>query len=647
MSVVESAVTISVPDSGVDELARVILQRWNKAVQWRSSEELGSSTVGSVMRQCYEQFEGLSAPEDQDLIKELGVDYHINLSELKCGALTAMLRDLLVTTGELPFVVGPTPIPELSPLAEKEVLESVKKEVFLNGFDGDLASLVKQLKTDVLRREREYAQTAADNMMTLISDQCAEGGFYEALLQFITDLAIYPYAVLHGPIIVKEPVQRWSGGKFVTEYATTFKYVPTSVWDFFWMPDCTTSQDGSGVFVRERMSKQALYECAKLESYHRENVLKVLESVASGKLGMSWTSSNPEQPDDISNRYFGEGETIEVLRHYGSIQGKVLREFGITDVEDLQWYECTVVIAGWYVIQAYVNPNPDNSIRPVYTASYQKTRQRIAGVGICQKLRDIERSYLSALRLLMVNAGFIAGPLGEVDLQRVQRYMDEDSIGQITAGMLYITDPDTSGGGRPAHYFHNIPSQIAPFTQLMQFFMDLADRITQLPAALHGEPVGTGANRTFRGMSMLYGNALKPIQSALLNMDTGVFAPMGTLLYNYNMLYSDDDSIKGDAKVVAQGATGILSKELKKQTAMEVLNLVVSTAGASDVVSRELVDWSIREALKASGIPVDQFKNTSPQPMQAPGVQQPGMGPNMEPPQNQPMIDPAGSGVQQ
>jgi hypothetical protein len=218
---------------------------------------------------------------------------------------------------------------------------------------------------------------------------------------------------------------------------------------------------------------------------------------------------------------------------------------------------------------------------------------------------------------MMVNAGFAAGPIGEVDYSRIQRYMNPEDVGRLAALTMYPVDPDMTGGGRPAHNFQNINSNMGAYMNVGQYFMDLADRITQIPASIHGEPVGTGANRTFRGMAMLYGNAIKPIQSGILNMDVGIFSPMGTLMYNYNMRYSDDNSIKGDAKVMAQGATGLIGKEVAKQNAFDTLQLVATAGSAAQgIISPNIMKWAVETALSASGVPVEELNSIPAAPPQ-------------------------------
>lgn len=608
------AIEIEVPSAAYDPLASIVAQRWNQAVMWRSHERCGDSTLNAVLQQCYEQRNGILSPCDRELVEELGVNAYVNLSDLKVSALVAWLRDLLLNTPDLPFVVNPTPVPDLSDKVKREILEKVKRELYLNGFTGDLVEFIRSLKLQMKEKEQDYAQQACDAMYKLMQDQCVEGGFRAALYQMIDDFATYPFAVLHGPIPTMVPVLEWSGSRLVTKLKLQHQFKPVSVWDFFWTADSPDAQQGTGVFVRERMTKQQLYQCMQMKSYIQANVEKVITDVIQQKLPLTWLSENPEQQSNsVVGRLWGDGQTIEVLKHYGIFSGRELMAYGISGLDSKQFYEASVTVVGPYTIQAFINPNPEVSIRPVYATSFERVANRIPGVAICQKLRDVERAYMASLRFMLKNASYASGPIGEVDYSRVSRYMAKEDVGGVSPDTIYPTDPDMSGGGHPAHYFHNIPSQAGAFLNIMSYFMDLSDRITQIPAAIHGEPVGTGANRTFRGMAMLYGNALKPIQSGLANLDEFVFKPMGTLLYNYNMRYEEDDSIKGDAHVRAQGATGLLQKEVAKQTAMDTLSVVAQIGSAAqNIMNPAILKWAITNTLKASGVPVEELEALNP-----------------------------------
>lgn len=614
-------VEVKVSKDAADEMAKTVLSRWNDSVLWQSQELCGKYSVKEALYNCYNQRHGILSSEDQEIVNAVGVDAYVNLSELKSGALISWLRDLLLNTPELPFVISPTPIPELSDRGRQIALNRTKRELLINGYDGDLIELIRSIKASVMENEEKYAQDAAAGMYKLMRDQCYQGGFRSALYGTIDDLAVYPFAVMHGPVPTRAPKMVWRGNKLTTTMEDSFAFRPVSVWDFTWSPDSPDSQRGTGVNIRERFTRQQLFECMKLPSYIQANVEKVIRACESGIQRMSWLSTNPEQ-QDLQQRMWRNGGTVEAIRHYGFFSGKELAKYGITGLDDMQFYNASVTVIGEVTIQAFVLPSPDATQRPVYATSFEKTSDRIPGSSICQKIRDVERCYMAMLRFAVKNAGYASEPITEADYTRLAKYMAPEDIGSLVPGMLYLTDPDMSGGSQAAFRFHDVPSNTGSYINIMQYFSDLADRITQLPASLHGEPVGTGANRTYRGMAMLYGNALKPIQSALANMDEYMFKPLGTQLYNLNMRFSDDEDIKGDCEVQAQGATGLLQKEVAKQTAMETLQVVAQVgAAAQGLIPPQAVAWAMDQVLRTSGVPsavLDSVTQGAPAPVTDP-----------------------------
>ena len=96
----------------------------------------------------------------------------------------------------------------------------------------------------------------------------------------------------------------------------------------------------------------------------------------------------------------------------------------------------------------------------------------------------------------------------------------------------------------------------------------------------------------------LYGNALKGVQSGITNIDDDVVSPFATALYMYNLKYNDRKDIKGDAKVVARGASGLMEKELKKNDMLEAAQVVASLAQTGRV-KPEAIDKAVERVLQA------------------------------------------------
>ena len=600
---------IEVPNDARDKLATVVARRFNDAVRWQSQERVGGVPLRMVLRQCYDQYHGILSPTEQKIIDDIGVDAHVNLSAMKAGVVQSYLAESLIQAGQLPWTIQPTPVPDLSDSGELMVAQSVQQSVE-QGFRGDLRSLVYSLKSEAARKELEHAQDIADNMMKLITDQCAEGGWNRAMFGFINNFCVYPYAVLAGPIPTRRVRMQWSGETLRPKYETFYEFKSISPWDFWWSPDSPDTQRGTGIFIRQRWTRQQLLDAAKMTSYIGENIIKVLDDSNRNGFRYHWISNNPEQTDSQVLSWRDNDTTIDVLIHWGYFSGRELTKYGIPGLEDDEFYNAMVTMCGRHIIQVLVEKNPTLNKRPVFTASFYTTQDRIPGESIPQRLRDVERCYETCLRYLISNAYYGSAPITEADYARVSKYMSDEDIGRIIPGSMYFSDPEL-GNATPAFKYYSLPNNMAAFQNALVYFMDLADRVTNIPAALHGTAQGSGANRTFRGAAMLQSNAVKAIQSAVFNIDEFVYKPLGELLYNYNMVYSKDQTVKGDCKIMARGVTALLQKETDRQNSYEILQMVASAGQQLAALPNgaKIVQWALKNVFQNMGVPKELLKD--------------------------------------
>lgn len=634
-----------IKEKSLDPLSDEVMRRFNGAVAWQSSEQVNGKSLRTVLQECWEQQNGVLSCEDAKAAEAIGVNAIVNITALKTGIANSYLSESLTSgDSQLPWLVQPTPRPDLSPLAKDEVLQELKAQFFTGGYPDPQAMVqhVKELKMLKHRLEQEKAEKSAKEMMLLIEDQCAEGGYSRAMTDFLQYFPVYPFAVFAGPYVTRAPRLVWGKNKprFATEVFPTFRSI--SPFDFCYSPDSPDTQRGTCVFTRTLWTRRELMDAAKLPSYFTDNVIEVLKDAdGNPDFNLDWLSRAPDSPKRDISLWASNVSPIEVLTHYGVMSGRELSKYKVTGLDDSEFYNCEISMAGYRVIQVKVMSDPKLQTRPIYTASFYRTGgDRIAGDGIAQRLRDVERAYHSALRYLMRNAANASAPLCEADYRRLSKYMSDEDLGNVVPGSMYLADSDAATNGKPAMSFFNIPSNMPAYTQLLEMFMQLADRVTNIPAALHGEAVGSGAMRTFRGMSMLQGNATKALHAAVTNISNGIFEPLGTTLYNLNMVYSEDVSVKGDSQIIPKGAEGILAKEMERQNAQEIISMIaqagaqIAQAGGLNITP--VLGWSLKKLFGAMNIPDDiiaQMEQPNPMMMaqQMAAQQGNGMNPNSNP----------------
>jgi hypothetical protein len=436
--------------------------------------------------------------------------------------------------------------------------------------------------------------------------------------------------VLHGPIPARRPTLEWAGEKVRVQEGLFYEFRPVSVFDFWFSPDSPDTQRGAGVFIRQRWTRPRLLAAAKMKSYISQEIYKLLkEDLEKPDFQFHWLSqSNPDQENYDPRRDWISGVgTVDALLHYGLFSGRELSQYGAKNLDSGQFYDATITVINGRVVQVFTAPNPTVAVRPVHTASFYKTKDRIPGAGIAQRLRDVERCYLANLGYLMRNAANSAEPYSEADYRRLNKFLTDEDLLNLVPGTMYLVDNDGLPNPSPAMRFYSAPSNLGAYQSLLEHFTELAHLATNIPAALHGTAVGTGANRTFRGAAMLQGNAIKAIQSAVGNIDQGVFGPCGELLFNYNMLYEDDEDIKGDCRIMAQGVQGILARELDRNNAMELLQLVGAAGAQLGEAAPRIFMWALKQVFTTMQVPEDLLAGLTGMPVGAPAGTEPMGGP--------------------
>ena len=106
-------------------------------------------------------------------------------------------------------------------------------------------------------------------------------------------------------------------------------------------------------------------------------------------------------------------------------------------------------------------------------------------------------------------------------------------------------------------------------------------------------------NRTSSGMSMIFGAADSYTKSVIFNIDNHLTKPMIRALYDWEMQYCPDMSIKGDMQVEASGVQGLMSRDMSSQNLAEILQALGQIPGGSDYIN---IPEIVKTVLRAKDI---------------------------------------------
>ena len=572
------------------------------------------NTVETRLLQCVRQRRGEYDPEILAEIKKAGgSEIYMMLTGNKCRAAASWIKDVLFgTKDESPWDIEPTREPELPPSFLPEISAKAAQEAMM--FEMQLGmpvvtpdrmkEFVTRVRDEIMAEIRERGEEIMARMRSKMEDQLQEGGYNEALSAFVDDLVTFPYAVMKGPVPRKVKDLKWVP-TVEGDFQIDVKDVIRLHWDrvdpfmIYWAPHATNVDDGF-VIERHRLTRGSLQELHGVEGYDAGAINAVLDEHGIGGL-KDWlsTDSTKAQAEGKSTFFLmGNPEaTIDALQFWGSVQGKMLLEWGMDEAaipDPLAEYPCEVWVIGRWVIKAELNSDPCGR-KPYYKTSYEKVPGSWDGNGVADLVRDCQAVCNYAARSLANNMGIASGPMSYVNIDRLPAGED---VTQMYPWRIFQTTSDPYGSAAKPIEFFQPTSNAEQLMAVYEKFSVLADEYSGVPRYMTGDAPAQGAGRTASGMSMLMGNAGKSIKQVVGNVDLDVTGPLIERLYYYNMKYTDDPELKGDVKVVARGVNVLVAKEQAQVRMNEILNIVASNPLFIDIVGEEPIADLLREVTK-------------------------------------------------
>lgn len=593
-----------------DDLGKEVLRQFRQALFVKQTTTIGDHCLEDLLHECYKARDNTTTPNERALREQYPqwATMPVSLVAFKVGILVPLLRESLIDTVSAPFTTDPTPNPDIPEAKRHEIIDTIASEVLNLAQIGSLEpstleQTIRGQKVEALRQIKNHAKEQAKQLEQALYDKIIEGNYKKAILEFADDFATYPFACLHAPIPTITTDTVWQGDKFKEVQDVRWAFERISPFDLFWTADSTDVQSGTAVFIRKRVPLHFLYEVRELKDsgYIKANIDEIINKAHEGGIPRNWTAWHVKNPEVATSELWQAGDTVEILIRYGRFSGYQLHEMGFTHLDDHKSYETKVTMLAGEIIQCQLNNNPKPNPRPVFTASFETRNGSIAGFGLGQKLLGVHQAYRAVIALAMYNLGLSSEPITEVEFTRISQYMPDEWIDNpvISAGQVIPADGDLQGNGSRAIKFTQIPSTLPDCLKLAEYMFRLTHVLSNIPEALHGQPVGTGANRTVRGLLAIQGNTLKPIHSAFMNLDMYVIEPMVMLLYKLLVMYDKDFEYSGDCKIHARGASGMIQREIDKQNAMENIQILGQLGGQ---VQPELLHRVITKLLQLSGV---------------------------------------------
>jgi hypothetical protein len=456
---------------------------------------------------------------------------------------------------------------------------------------------------DVARAVMDMANKKAEAMEREIEDQLTECDYNSELRKMIHDAAVLGTGVIRGPIVTNRTRKAWQPYtdaqgqqvhqiEIVEELApASFRVDPRNVW-----PDPACGENvhrGKGIYEREQVTAKQIRELAKQPGFMKAQLRKVLEE--GPKRSATMQELKDEDQRDVAR------DLYEMWTYWGEVEHDDLDAAGVDagEKDELKSISACVIMINSTVVKAFLNPLEGGDL-PYDFYVWEKVSSSCWGYGIPYLMRSQQKVLNAAWRQMMDNAGVSSGPQIVMKPSVIQ---PADKQWQITSRKVWYATDDVDDVSKAFATFE-FSSHQAELAGIIKMATELVDQETGVPTILQGEK--GAAPDTVGGMQMLMNSANVVLRRLVKQFDDMVTRPHIRRYYDYNMLYNEDEEIKGDFSINARGSSALLIRDIQNQAFLNLL-----AAGANPIYGMYLdTEKLFRKALQAQHVdPTDVFKS--------------------------------------
>ncbi len=607
------------PEGFADDLASHIRTAWEKAV-WEKNK------FQDQMVQNLNQIHGEYEPAKLAAVRQLGSEIYPLITDVKCRTTIGIIRRVLK---EKPWGIEPTPLPTLTPEAER-MAEMVFMSEAMNymsqiaqtGADPQavqqqIIQMLPDFKKKFIALQKKVAKEKASMMEDKINDQLTEGGYYKALNDCIEDLVKLKAGFLKGPIYRKKTVrtlERGSNGK--AKVGSKEEIIPEwdapSPFDIFPLPGVKDINRG-GIIERLRYTRQDLQAMIGLDGFDEVAIREILSNFYSKGLHQwDWETKEIERVQaeggEVSQYY--DWDTVGCLEYHDAVPGRYILQWANISIKSQEESQIEDVlghqidrdfdynIVAWlidkWVIKVSINDNPMGT-KPYYKSSYVGEKGSFWGRGQPETIKDSQQMCAQAARALQNNVGIASGPVVSYDQNSLPPGVSFPA--KISPWMVIpMARKLFATGEQKLIEFFQAQMHAQELTMVYNTFLKEADN-RSVPAYSHGDPNVGGAGNTASGLSLLMGSSSVTIEDIMGELDENIIQPsiMAQFWDNYDL----DDALEyiGDVKIVAKGTKIVLQKQ---QQVLRLTEFGRTTANPIDaqIMGREGREYYLKETAK-------------------------------------------------
>lgn len=518
-----------------------------------------------------------------------GSEVYARVVAMKCRGASSLLRDVYLSP-DRPWGLDAPDDPKIPPDILKSVNDLVQVEMQSMSAQGQPPDIdtIRDRTMQLVEAARQAGKKKGATQANIAEDKLdgilKEGGFYKALSEFITDLPLFPFAAMKGPVVRILPVVTWEGNSASIKQMPKLTWTRVSPFDLWWTPGVSDIEDAA-VIERTRLTRADLNDLLDLPGYNTEAIREVLDLYGRGGLNdeIDITDAERAVQESRENPTINLSGMINCLEFTGNVQGRLLLESGMTKEQipdPLRDYFVQAWVIGRFIIKVQMAPSPRKR-HPYYITSFEKVPGTPVGNGLPDILNDIQEASNATLRALVNNLSIASGPQVVVNDDRLTS--DEDGEELYPWKRWHVqTDPMGNNSQKPIDFFQP-QSNAQELLGVYQQFVNMADDLSAIPKYLSGGGATGGAGRTASGLAMLMGNASKILQTVAANIDRDVLEPLLGSLFDMIMLTDTSGLLSGEEKVRVLGVSVAVQKETLRARQLEFLQITANPIDAQIV----------------------------------------------------------------
>jgi len=513
----------------------------------------------------------------KEVAKFGGSQVYARLTAQKCRAAASLLRDIYLGP-DRSWKVRPPAWIDVPPEIIQKIDQLIQQEAQMVGetlgqppSPEDLMSrrrgLLQSAEQAARKKRREQAQTSEDKIEEILR----EGGFYDAVAEFLVDLPIFPFGCVKGPVVRIKPTVVWPPGggqpQIIQKPKLTWERV--APFDLWWTPGVGDIQNAA-VIEKSRVTRAELNDCLDVPGFNHDEVRAVLTEYGRGGIYDNWDTTDAERAvlESRENPAWNRSQLISQMEYNGNVLGEVLQEYGVPGITDsLRDYRVQAWCISSHVIKVILNPSPRQR-HPYFITSFEKVPGTPLGNGLTDIVADLQEVANATLRALVNNVSIASGPQVVINDDRI---LPTEQTDDLYPWKRWHARNDPVGANNKAPIeFYQPQDNSQSLIQTYKAFIDIADDVSAIPRYLGGQTPG-GAGRTASGLAMLMQNASKILQTVAANVDRDVYEPALLQLADMILLTDTTGLLTGEEEITVAGVQIAAQRETQRQRQLEFL----------------------------------------------------------------------------